>query len=118
MPAQSQAWAQTLNAVACESAELLARVRQQGHEAGSLDGFRHGVLADGRATALAAADDLALPIGELLEQFHVLVVDVHRPWPLALDKNRILLLRANLRLRTPLANLVDLKSPYHKQSLI
>ena len=103
MPSQNSAWARTVDAAACKSTELLAGVWQQGHEAGSLDGLRHGVLADGRASALAAADDLALPVGELFQQFHVLVIDVHRAGPLAVDKNRILLLRADLGLGAPLA---------------
>ena len=51
-------------------------------------------------------------------KFHVLVIDVHRPRPLAVDEDRILLLGADLRLRPPLADLVDLKSPCHEQSLI
>ncbi len=65
---------------------LLAGVRQQGHEAGSLDRLGHGVLADGRASALAAADDFALPVGELFQQFHVLVIDVHRPRPFSVEQ--------------------------------
>ena len=101
-----------------EMAMLLAGVGQQSHESGSLDCLRHGVLADGRAAALAPTDDLSLPVRKLLEQFHILVIDVHRMGPLAIDENRILLLRTNLRLRTPLAHLVDLKSPYHVESLI
>lgn len=56
---------------------LFADVGQQGHEAGPLDGPGQRVLADGRATALAAADDAAMPIDELAEQLDVLVIDPH-----------------------------------------
>ena len=45
------------------------------------------MLADGGAAALAAANDLALPVGELLEEFQVLVVDKHRTGTLPVDED-------------------------------
>ena len=47
----------------------------------------------------------------------VLVIDIHRMRPLALDKDRVFLLDADLGLGPPLANLVDLDSSYHHGSL-
>ena len=78
---------------------LLANVRQQRHKTGTFDCQRDGMLAGGRATAFATADDFALSIGQLIEQIEIFVIDKHRPWPLAFDKNGVFLLRANFGLR-------------------
>ena len=59
------------------------------------------MLARRGATAFAATDDFALPIGELAEQIEILVVDVHRTRTFAVDENRILLLGPNLILVRP-----------------
>jgi len=77
--------------------ELVANVRHEGHETGAFDGPSYGILGDSSAAALAAADDSAMAIDELAEQFNVLVIDVHRTGPLAVDQNRILLFRSDLR---------------------
>ena len=93
----TQRWTASLGWIwgttSCEDSvvALVAHVGQQGHEAGALDGERHGVLAGGGATALATANDLALPIGQFGQQVEILVVDVHRTRTFAIDKNRILL---------------------------
>lgn len=73
---------------------LISHVGQEGHEPRSLDGFAHGVLADGGAAALATAEELALPARQLGKQFDVLVVDVHRARSGAIDENRVFSLRA------------------------
>ena len=52
--------------------QSVRNVRQQGHEPRLLDRQRHGMLAGGGATALAAADDLALAVRQLREQFRSL----------------------------------------------
>src|SRR5262245_7730565 len=77
---------------------LLAHVRQQRHVPRPLDRQGDGVLADRGAAALAAADDLAVAVDELLEQFDVLVIDEHRPGPDAIHPNRVLLLGLELGL--------------------
>jgi hypothetical protein len=75
------------------------------------------MLADGRAAALPPADDLALTVDELLEQLEILVVDVHRTRTLSLDKEGVLLLAADLRLRAALADAIDLKLTCHDDSV-
>src|SRR5438477_4615610 len=52
----------------------LAHVRQQRHEAGSLDRQSDGVLADGHAAALAPAYNLTVAVDELFQQLDVLVI--------------------------------------------
>ena len=47
---------------------LLPYVGEQGHESGPLDGQGHGMLANGRAAGLAAANYLPLTVGQPLEQ--------------------------------------------------
>ncbi len=96
---------------------LFADIGQQGHEASSLDRIGDGVLADGRAAALPPADDLALTVDELLQQFEILVIDVHRARTLALDEQGILLLAADLGLRAALADAIDLKLTCHEDSV-
>ena len=69
---------------------------------GPLDGERNRVLAGRAAAGLAAADDFAVAVDELLEQLDVLVIHEHRPGPDAVDPDRILLLDLDPRLRLPL----------------
>src|SRR5208282_1986119 len=95
-------------------AALLADVWQQGHEASPLDRVGHGVLAYGRAAALTPADDLALAVDELLQQLEILVVDIHWARTLPLNKQGVLLLAADLRLRAALANAIDLELTCHE----
>src|SRR5262245_31620322 len=80
-------------------AVLLADVRQQRHETGALDSQSDGVLARGGATAFATADDLALTIGELVQELKVFVVNEQRTWTFAIDEDWIFLFGAQLRLR-------------------
>ena len=51
------------------------------------------------------------------KQLEILVVDVHRPRTLPLDKEGILLLAADLRLRAALADAIDLKLTCHEDSV-
>jgi len=92
---------------------LFARIGQKGHKAGALDRPRYRVLAGGRASALPATDDLALSIRELFQQFHVFVIDIDWTGTLAVDEDRVFLLRVDLRLRAPFADFVDLKPSSH-----
>lgn len=69
----------------------VADVRQQGHEAGALDGAGNGVLAGGVATGLATADDAAVTVGQLRKQVEVFVVDVHRTRGLAINVDGVAL---------------------------
>lgn len=78
----------------------VADVRHQSHEARAFDGGGDGVLADGGATGLAAADDFALTARQLFEEFDVFVVDEHRARTFAVDAQRIAFLAADLRLGT------------------
>lgn len=73
---------------------LLADKWHQSHESRSLDSRRYRMLADRRATALAAADDLTVAIDQFGQQFDVLVVDVHRTGTMTIDKNRVFSLRS------------------------
>src|SRR5436190_4866926 len=57
----------------------LADVRQQGHEAGPLQGGGDGPLEGGAVAGPLAAEQLALAGAELLEALHVLVVHEGRP---------------------------------------
>lgn len=56
------------------------------------------MLTDRGATGLSPADDFAVTIHQLLEQLEVLVIDVHRARPLAINEQRILLDRFGLGL--------------------
>jgi hypothetical protein len=78
---------------------LFTRIGQQRHEPRSLDRTGHRVLAGRRTTRLAAPYNATVPIDQLLQQLDVLVVDIHRTWTLAVDENRILLLRPNAGFR-------------------
>ena len=94
---------QTCSRVPENEPGLLAHVRQHGHEPGTLDGRGHGVLTDGLATALPPADDFALPVGQLLQEFQVLVVDIHWAGPFSVDKNGVFFLAPSLGLCLPAA---------------
>lgn len=74
-----------------DATDLFADVWQQGHETGSLDRCGHSVLAGCGATAFATTDDPALAIDHLLQQLDVLVIDVHRPWAVPIDEDRVFL---------------------------
>ena len=90
-----------LNIQAREPREVrssVADVRHEGHEASALDSGRDSVLADGGATGLTTADDLALTAGEFLEEFDVLVVDEHGAHAFAVRAQRIALLAVDLNL--------------------
>ena len=67
----------------------VANERQQRHEACALDRVRYCVLADGCTACLAAADDATVAINQLLQQFDVLIIDVHRTRTLAVNEQRI-----------------------------
>jgi len=81
------------------SLSSLANVRKESHETGTLDSCRDGILARGGAAALAAAQDLALAIRQFFQQFNVFVVNIKRTGQFAVDRDRILFLRTDLRLR-------------------
>jgi len=49
------------------------------------------MLAGSRATTFSPANDPALTIDHLLQQLDVLVIDVHRPWTMAIDEDGVLL---------------------------
>lgn len=49
------------------------------------------MLTDCMATRLPSADNLAVAIGQFGQQIQVLIVDVHRSWPFAVNVNRVLL---------------------------
>jgi hypothetical protein len=70
---------------------LLADVWQQRHKPGSLDSRGDRVLAGGGTTALSTANNSALAIDHFLQQIQVFVIDIHRPWALPIDENRIFL---------------------------
>ena len=92
---------------------LFPDVGNKRHKAGAFDGFGHGMLADGGAAAFSPADDFSLPIGQLFQQFHVFVIHVHRPWALAIDKDRIFLFAADLGLGVPLTDFINLQFSCH-----
>lgn len=78
------------NVVALTTSQVLAaNVWHQGHEAGSLDCFGHGVLAGCLATGLAAADDAAMTIGQLAEHIQIFVIDEHGPRSLTINADGI-----------------------------
>ena len=68
---------------------LLANVRQECHVPCSLDRLGDRMLTDGRAPCLATTNDFAMAIDQFLQQFNVLVVDIHWPRPRAIHVNRI-----------------------------
>lgn len=49
------------------------------------------MLAGGSTATLATANDSALPVDHLFQQFDVFIVDVHGSWSLTIDENRVLL---------------------------
>ncbi len=65
--------------------------RKKSHEAGALDGLGHGMLAGGGTTGSATAGDTSVAVHKLLKELNIFVVHVHRPRPLAINKDRILL---------------------------
>ena len=77
----------------------LANVGQKRHKPGSFNRQGHGVLANRHAAALTPADDLSVAVDQLFEQLDVLIIDEHRARSHAIDPNRVLLLRLQLRLR-------------------
>ena len=83
-----------------ETPESVADVRHERHETSALDGGCDGMLRRRGATRLATADDFALTAREFLEQFDVLVIDVHRTHTLAVRAKGIALLAVNLSLGT------------------
>ena len=87
----------------------VADVRHESHETSSFHGRRDRVLANGGTTGLATADDFALTTGQFLEKFDVFIVDEHRSRSLAVDRQRILFLSANLRLGTLAIDAILLK---------
>jgi hypothetical protein len=56
------------------------------------------MLTSGRAPAFAAADDLCLPVDKFAEQFQILVIDIHRLGPNAVNVDRIAPLHLGARL--------------------
>src|SRR5262249_47760354 len=58
---------------------LLADVRHEGHETGSLDRILDGALEGGTIAAAFAAEELPLTRAHLLQARHILVVHVSRP---------------------------------------
>ena len=88
------------NAGARESRGLFANVREQRHEAGPLDRSGNRVLTGGGAAALAAADDTPLSVDHFLQQFHVLVIDVHRTWSVPIDEDWVFLAGAGTNSRS------------------
>jgi hypothetical protein len=97
--------------------KLLAHVGNQRHEAGAFDRFGHRMLADGGASAFAAAQDFSLAIGKLFQQFHVFVIDIHGMRALTFDEDRILFLRFDLGFRPAFADFVDLQFSRHSMFL-
>lgn len=73
-----------------QSPKSVAHVRQQRHESSSFDRIRNGVLRNGRATGFPAADDAAVAVDQFLQQFNVLVINVHRTGTFAIDEQGIL----------------------------
>ena len=79
---------------------LLTRIGHQCHETSPLDGRRDGMLTGGRTTRLAASYNPPVAIDQFLQQVHVLVIDVHRTRPLAIDVNRVFFLASRSGLRS------------------
>ena len=48
------------------------------------------MLANGGAACLAAANDLAVAVGQLLEKLNVLVINISRTWAFAINEKRVL----------------------------
>ncbi len=70
---------------------LLSNERQQCHEPSSLDGCGNCMLAGSGTTAFPTTHDPSLTIDHFLQEFDVLVIDVHGPRTLTIDENRIFL---------------------------
>lgn len=79
--------------------ESVAFVRHQCHKTSSLDRSRDGVLADRGATCFAAANNLAMSVGQLFQQLYVFVINVGRTRTLAIDEQRVLANGFRLELR-------------------
>ncbi len=71
---------------------LFAGEGQQRHEASAFHRSGDGMLAGGSTTALATTNDSTLAIDHLFQQINVLVIDIHGPWAMPIDEQRILLL--------------------------
>ena len=69
--------------------DSLTNVGQKGQEPRPLDRAGDRMLACCGATALAAADNAAVPTDHFAQQLKVLVVDIHRAWWLPIDKDGI-----------------------------
>ena len=76
----------------------VADVGHQRHETRAFDGGGDSVLADGRATGLAAANDFALATGQFFEKLDVFVIDKERMRPLPFNFQRVLFLNVDLGL--------------------
>ncbi len=76
---------------------LVSRVREQGHESGTLDCLGNGMLAGSLTTRFAAANNPTVTVGQLAQQVEILVVDVHRTRAYAIDTNGVLLGNFNVR---------------------
>jgi hypothetical protein len=68
----------------------VAFVWHQSHEASSLDRRSDCVLADRSTASLATAHNLAMTVGQLLEQLNVFVINVSRTWTFTINEQRIL----------------------------
>ena len=71
------------------------------------------MLTDGGTAAFAPADDFSLPVGQLFQQFHIFVIDIHWSRALAVDKDGIFLFAANLCLGMPLTDFIYLQFSCH-----
>ena len=57
------------------------------------------MLTGSRTAALAATNDSTLAVDHFLEQFDVFVVDVHWPWAVPIDEDRVFFLGAGANAR-------------------
>ena len=76
----------------------VANVRHKRHKTSALHGGRNRVLAYGGTTGLTPTDNFSLTTRELLQELDVFVVDEHRARSLAVHRQRIAFLTANLSL--------------------
>jgi hypothetical protein len=68
---------------------LFAHVRHQRHKTCSLDRGTDRMLAGSSTAGLSPTHDPTLSVNHFLQQFDVLVVHVHRSWPMAIDENGV-----------------------------